>query len=419
MFSLGMKINKFLIPLSDMFSRGVGWAFIASMPFFIEQEKYGIIVLLYGLEIILGNVFILGQDKYILRYFQNVKVVKDSLVLILIASVLLISTLNLTFEMLIDYDMTISILMIFGISIILGLYNRLYLSKYRVENRNADFSKQRILLITSRFIFFYILVFSSVEVVTSFVVSLMLSYSLVSLIYIKELKEDFTVSKLKCNNIKDAFLFGWPISLHLLSTSLISHADKFIINKFLDSQAVGIYTFSYMLGSGFTFLLAALSIYYEPMIYKYSDNNVKQERIITKFFISGITAASAYFIILLFLQIYINFFEINVNYLSDIVLISLFSHFLNLIYLKSSFRLYSKGKSLNVSLITIMASMVNISMNFVLIPIYGLQGAIFSTLLSSTILALFMAYMSLRNIGKLTNDIIAVITIWFFSFFYL
>jgi O-antigen/teichoic acid export membrane protein len=55
-----------------------------------------------------------------------------------------------------------------------------------------------------------------------------------------------------------------------------------------------------------------------------------------------------------------------------------------------------------LSVITIISALINIALNFILIPVYGLVGAAYSTLLSYVFLSVIGHYLNVQYIKKLS-----------------
>lgn len=395
-----------------MLARGVNWLFIATMPFFINSSNYGLVILLISIELILSNVLVLGQDKYTLRYSFKLRGIYNKSVKLLtitsLLSFLFIPALLFYFPHNISWGEGV----FFFLSISLNIFFRVYYSQCRVDADVNGYTIVKMINVLMKVAFFYLLLYKTEDVTFSYVISTFISQLLlIYLVVIKFKKRYITNAPVESS----VFLFGLPISFHLLSTSLISHADKFIINGYLGVDKVGLYTFSYMLGSGFTFVLSALAIYFEPIIYKFSEDYIEREKIISKFALYSFFAFLMYVLIILLFVLLSTKGVFNVETLPKVIFLSCLSHYLNATYLGASFRLYSKGKSFSVASVTVICAFLNVIGNFMLIPIFGLLGAISATLISSTLLSVIMVFTSLNNTKEAVSKIRPIFFAWLVS----
>ena len=66
------RFSSFLfLGLSDVFSRGVNWLIIFTIPLLINEEEFGRVAIMYISIQLFGAIFSFGLNKAILRYFHN------------------------------------------------------------------------------------------------------------------------------------------------------------------------------------------------------------------------------------------------------------------------------------------------------------------------------------------------------------
>lgn len=411
-------VGKNSFSLVEMMARGIGWVSIVSLPLVIDISEFGVIALLYSLEIILCNVSVLGQDKYKLRYGCVSEVDPSYFIPLIFTSIISLPVLLVAFVAFNDRFVLISLLMAGSL---LSVLNRVNVMEARVNNDVVSFTTHRLGALFSRFGLFFLLIFLDVDAPTAFMISFVASGVLVAgkklFLTLINLFQGIVVGWPK--ETKNAFFFGGPIAVHLLATSLLGNVDRFFINEYIGARDVGVYTFSFMLASGMTFFYAALAMQIEPLIYKHSEDDSRREHYIDQFGRYALGLVPVYCITIGILaaayeKVGGDFFD-KVDI--PVLLVGIASFSINIVYLKSSYRLYAFKKSASISSVTVGVCAVNMCLNWMLIPMFGIQAAAFGAFVSSTLLAMCMSMLSVSITGvKMPKvDIAIVLAAWLFS----
>ncbi len=195
--------------------------------------------------------------------------------------------------------------------------------------------------------------------------------------------------------------FGLPYMPGSLAAMMVQMISVPILRELTDDATLGIFRANYKLGI-FMMLFASMFQYaWQPFFL----NNAKEEnakelfsKVLTLFLL---TASSFWVILSLFIDDvagfeFMNGFSIiGENFLSGIYIVPiiLFSHLLYGMYINFQAGIYIKEKTKYFPLITGIGAITNISLNFVLIPIYGIYGAALTSLLSYFVMSagLFIA----------------------------
>ena len=207
--------------------------------------------------------------------------------------------------------------------------------------------------------------------------------------------------------------YGLPIAIASISQMVLEWGDRLVLNELLDISSVGIYSFAVRLAMVFNVLIITpFSMIWEPVIMDYkSDKNIRDLFTkITNYFsiIASIFITGCYFFLgeLLSLLIRNNSFNDSIK-LVPLVMIGIFFFGLNSIF--SAGIKYARKTDLLIY-IYIFWGFINICLNILFIPIYGLLApvmlAIFCKLsISITILFLSRKYFSftieIYSLGKL------------------
>ncbi len=195
---------------------------------------------------------------------------------------------------------------------------------------------------------------------------------------------------------------GYPFAFALISSSLYSRIDVLMISKMLNDSAVGLYSAGFRLTESLAIIPNSLVIPLFPLMsgmFKNSAKNLDLSyrlgfRYLVVFFLPVAVGGSilAQRIILL---VYGPEFASNLASSTLVVLLwSAFVMFLNQISITA---LNSAMKEKTVMKSYVLGILVNVGLNFFLIPVYGIVGAAITTLVTESIM-FFIFYFSLKNI---------------------
>jgi O-antigen/teichoic acid export membrane protein len=203
----------------------------------------------------------------------------------------------------------------------------------------------------------------------------------------------FTIDK---KHLKYSVIFGFPIVLHLLSQNILSSFDQIIINQTIDSYHAGLYSVAYKIGVVQSIFSMAILKAWTPIFYE-KMNNLKTEDIAS-------LARKYSFIVILVAVLLITFSKEILFVAADksyhealrVITVVVFSYFFLFLYtLYVNYAFYFK-KTKSISIITITAGLVNIILNYLLIPIYGYEMAAWTTLFSYLLL-FFLHYFNAKH----------------------
>jgi O-antigen/teichoic acid export membrane protein len=173
-----------------------------------------------------------------------------------------------------------------------------------------------------------------------------------------------------------------------------NYFDRFVIEYFLDVKCVGIYNANYAIGSKFFLLLNPFFLtLLTPSIYNSVSINIRKETI-KKYSKLYVLTAIPILMSIFFGRDYIGFFLLSKNYESGFYLIfwiSLAYFFLTLVYLYETI-FYAESLTKVVLFSNIVSAIFNILLNILLVPQYGLNGAILATLISFIIRFLIVKF---------------------------
>ena len=185
---------------------------------------------------------------------------------------------------------------------------------------------------------------------------------------------------------KETISYGVPLIAVGLLNLLLAASDRYMINYYLGSEQVGIYSFGYRIAELSMVNITNMVIMgmYPSLIYVFENQGKDSaEKILDKMLdIHYITTIPVILNLILFTKDIVRYVFKNYIGAESIVIYIAFGTFFYAMsfYLNKAFELTKNTKKMLFSLI--LATIFNIILNFILIPIIGIKGAIISTIIS-------------------------------------
>lgn len=195
---------------------------------------------------------------------------------------------------------------------------------------------------------------------------------------------------------KSAISFSLPMVPSLLSAWIINFSDRIFIERYFSTYEVGIYSLGYQIAKIVAVLMDAISRAYSPIYYKLASKGQNSKTILFKY-------NHIILIVILLLSFTISLFarEIIVLFFSDvylesfkiIMLISL-SYFISSSIGHLNRSVYQAKKSLQMMYVILLSSLINICLNYFLVPLFGMYGAAYATIFTYIILFAILYFYS-------------------------
>ena len=189
-------------------------------------------------------------------------------------------------------------------------------------------------------------------------------------------------------NVREYFIFGFPLMFGLLAGWLLNQSDRFIVLHFFSLKDVGIYTLAYSIGTIVNMINQATTNAIIPSIYKYLEEKKASKYIrklnifysISILSIAILIGLSSYWFVPLF-------FGIEYKHATEIILFIAVAFAFNGIYRTTgSVIAYYKRNSLQMKLLYGSAG-INIVFSMLLIPVFGILAPAIATVMAYTFLA--------------------------------
>jgi O-antigen/teichoic acid export membrane protein len=197
---------------------------------------------------------------------------------------------------------------------------------------------------------------------------------------------------------RNAILYSLPVIPSLLSGLILALSDRAFIERYLTLSDVGIYSMGYTLASFLTILIGGFYGAYNPAFFRIANLEKEKKSLLSTInnqFI--IITVILYFIVFLFAEDIVRIF-LNSRYYESykifqlIIIGNIFSTAFGI--LNVSFA--QDKKMVTMMFIVLSGAILNLGLNFLLIPIYGMYGAAYATIISFAVLGMVKYYFA-RN----------------------
>ncbi|MGX5085321.1 oligosaccharide flippase family protein [Enterobacter sp. UPMP2052] len=235
--------------------------------------------------------------------------------------------------------------------------------------------------------------------------------SIILLIYVVMQLKKIAIFKFNIRYFVSALAFSSPLIIHVLSNALLSQVDRLFIAKMLGEAQAGIYSFAYNIGMCVLVVVMAWNSSWQPKLYKLLDANDNEK------IIKIINKSSILMLVISFLTILFSKYMVEIladdRYRESITVVPIIligNSFIHIYLSYVNFTFYKK-KTVLVSIGTLLAVTINISLNYLLIPKYGIHGAAWATVIAYLMLA-FFHYLIATKILK-SNPVSCFLLLWY------
>jgi len=384
--------------LSNIATKAVGVLLIPLFTAKLSLGEFGIWDLLDVTITILAEVFILGQASSII-FLNNSDEYKNQkgtslftvATLVLAVSALLVvlveSVVSLFPRAFTNSLITPGYIRLGAYIVLLRVMNNLFLSKIRADEQSSYFtivSIARILLMTVLTIYLIAKLNKGIggilyaAATAEFVIILFLLVKVIPQMTVK-----FDVKILSA-----ALKFGFPLVFMSLGFMMLNLSDRFVIKYLLGAKWLGVYGLGYRVAGVLNmFMILPFNLSLMPIAYKFyrqPDDKRYFSKLMsysTFFFVWGFVFLSLFSPELI--KIFAQKNEFETAHL--IVPVVLLSYVFSGMRLNASLGMFLTKNTKHIAWITIGSAALNIALNFIFIPIFGIMAAAANTLIAFTI----------------------------------
>jgi len=401
-----------------IFAKFFGYLFRIVVARFLGSDVYGLYSLGLAAFSILTTVSLLGVGSGIRRFIAYHKGkdedkvrgilragLKISMPIGIIFSIILVIFGNQIGLILFDSADMGLVLRVFGLllpfKVLLKNLESIAMGLKRVEYYVYS---RKIIPLGSKFLLVILFIFLGFEllgVLAAFFIATM--FGLISMIYFTVFKLDYFDFSRSSFSIKKMFLYSWPLIIAAIFMKIIGWTDVLMMGHFLTESQVGIYNAALPTAMILSFFLSAVSKIIFPVFSQlYGEGKLSEFRRIYQVSTKWIFAATLPFFMVMLLfprQLMVLLFgaEFAPAALSLSILALAYFYYVSLGSLDRVIK--SIGRTKLYALVIGVSAVVNISLNWFLIPIYGIVGGAIATAVSVVIystLWLVLVYRELK-----------------------
>lgn len=209
--------------------------------------------------------------------------------------------------------------------------------------------------------------------------------------------------KFNKSTLKKALIFSLPLLPTLLSSWVLNLSDRVFINNYFSSADVGIYSLGYKIASLILFISSAFYMAYNPLFFEIANRTELSEEekkeklykinsgVVLIIGLIGLCILSSSDILLkLFFR---KEYLISYHYISIFALSFIISQFGALF----NQMIYQNKKTKQVAAIIISCAILNIGLNYVLIPNFGVYFAAINSLICNIVIFIAMYILAKKN----------------------
>lgn len=400
--------HSFIYGVSNAAVKASGIILLPIYTNYFSVEEFGRLGLILAIIAILVQVVIMGQNHSLLRFSNQIDYqrIKKSIFFTIFLLVILITTLfiiigefitPISAEILGNFQHYYLPLKISIFIVAISILNNIFQSKLRADERSVFFTVLNLIkLVLLILLTIYLVAYKRLGingVLYGQLFSEIFGFILIMPSMMKQM--EFKFEKII---ILESLKFGVPLIFVGLSMTLLNVSDRFIIKFLANVEALGLYELGYRIAGILNMLIIMpMSLTFTPIAYKiYKQPGDKEyySKIMTYF--TFILVWGALFLSIFSKEIVIIFLK-NDSYLPayKIVPVILYSYVFLGMSIISSVGILLKGKTIYTALVTIVAMVLNVGLNFILIPYYGIMGAAISTLIA--FMLLYFLYLIVSN----------------------
>ena len=366
---------------------------------YLGPEQFGILSYILAISAFFITIARMGMDSVLVRELTTQPESKEKLLgtafWMMMTASLICYLILLTLTAATNEILEIKILtIIIGTSILFTpglLFDYLYQSEIRAKR--STYAKTFALIITSllKLLLIYqksdLLWFGIVSVLEQAVLA---TFLLVS--FITTHRFNFT-NKFSASYAKVLFSSAWPIILASLAVLIYMRIDQIMIREMLGLEEVGLYSAAGKLLSAWIVVPYTVSISLLPAIVKLKQDSPKEyEKRLTQIFSATIWLC---IIVSLFVTIfgeYLIVLTFGESYRESVAVATLLmwsSVFISIGSISGRYFTVEKMER-KIAFRTVFSAIVNVILNFILIPLYGIKGAALATLITNFVSNYFL-----------------------------
>lgn len=395
-------------------AKGLNKLLFLVLPLFIHTIDYGKISLLVSIELVLPFITLMGFDKAVIRFYGSKELfvlfedtIKVSVKWVHVFLALLVGACYLLgFNHFLGLNIFPDIFLIILLVYLQGK-NTILINMLRVNENHKTYFLNRIILQFSKFIAVILFTYFTRSYL-GYLYGSIIGILIVNLLFVIQFKNIRLTSSFSKETFSKLILFSWPFIFHGVSINLLGNADKFILESYLSIEDVGLYTFAYSIGSAMIFAFIGVSVFVEPLIYKEADDK-KRKTLIDKFLFYTMFFGIITYIVISFLSDFFidDLYSEKYRQVADYIPLIAISYIIYPYYLISNYGLTFDKKTKTIAIVSILNALLNILLNIIFVPKFGIIASVFSNIASYIIQS--FSFMLVSSGYKFNKEVVEVL----------
>ena len=212
--------------------------------------------------------------------------------------------------------------------------------------------------------------------------------------------EDYIVIGFRRECVRDFMGFSLPLIPHVLALWIMNFIDRFFLAEMTDMETVGLYTTAYLLGFGLSLLHESVQRAWQPYFFEYLNHGCTElkERIVKYTWAYYSVSVIVFFIYVEMIRLFLPLL-VGSQYMSSMEFVPMIALAYTVLgmYRVIAGYLYVGNRTITLAAVTVFAAIVNISMNYILIPINGAIGAAQATLIAFVVMFVIVKFIVVRT----------------------
>ena len=386
--------NSMIYVLSLLFNKGLSFILLPVLTYYLSKEDYGVLGLVTAISIITSVYVGFFPSNFLLARFakygkENIAEYIHHILILIIASTSLVLLILIGFQdyLLPDHVENKTILMIIItlyalFSVFFGFMDTIL----QVEQKAIKFAAIQTFQSVSALGLGLILIIEFsygwkgkyyAELIVLFCIFIFTIYYIVKNKYYKY-NTDY-------KKLKELFVFLFPLTFSVLGLYLMGTIDRIFISNMIGLEAAGIYNVAITMAIIINMVYDSISKALNPVLYQnLTINEVGNKiKIVKLTYLYSILCVIIFGFFILFLP-FVFHLMINIKFEEALVIIPILALGYTFAGLSKVLEapLLFKHKVKSLAIITIIAGLINIILNYFLIKMFGLSGAAYATLIS-------------------------------------
>lgn len=400
--------NSIIYGIGNLSTKIIGIILIPLYTIHFSVGHFGVLGVVETFVVFITSLFSLGLYYSLARWYwdeqykdQQKEIVTTSFFATSVVSILIVFVLSFFTEQisyaLFDTDAYGYLVLVMGISAGLQLISLIPNTLLRLQEKAVFFTVGNLLkLLITLLLTVYLIVYKKrgIESVFEAQIAGHASY----LLFLASYMSRNLVAKIDKNLLWDMLSFGVPIAFGSISEVVLSTSDRLILNYLVTEDEVGLYNLGFKVANTILMVIMSIQLALTPLLFK-KMNDPDSKR-----FYSKILTYLA-FLIMIVVLIFSLFSEEGVlllarapEYYSAYVIVPIISLALFFTVLKdtSLIGLNIVKRTKIIAILITCVSVINIALNFLLIPMFSYVGAALAKLLAHVVYFLLIFYFAQR-----------------------